>query len=151
MRQITILQVDRCANQLSRTNFFGFRVYGGKDRFRLYPEERRFEIWQPRRFCGFDWRVGAYPSARLAHASARRMGTDRSGAWGVGCGFWRRLQRERRVCWSVAVFKFCLGSVSGQNSEMSVGDGASTSREYMKNQIGKFVEIHVFVDISLYK
>ena len=105
------MQVDRCANQLSRTNFSASVLYGGKDRFRLYPEERRFEIWQPRRFCQFDWRVGAYPSEHLAHASARRMGTDRSGAWGVGCGFWGRLQRERRVCWSVAVFKFLFSGV----------------------------------------
>ena len=46
-----------------------------KDRFRLYPEERRFEIWQPRRFCQFDWRVGAYPSLSRRHGLANRNPT----------------------------------------------------------------------------
>ena len=150
-KKLATLQVDRCDRQLCRSWKLVSENAVRLLRLHLHPKQIAFKVRFTKWLFQFVGRVGAYPSARLAHASARRMGTDRSGAWGVGCGFWRRLQRERRVCWSVAVFKFCLGSVSGQNSEMSVGDGASTSREYMKNQIGKFVEIHVFVDISLYK
>ena len=75
-------------------------------RLHLHPKQIAFKVRFTKWLFQFVGRVGAYPSARLAHASARRMGTDRSGAWGVGRGFWGRLQRERRVCWSVAVFKF---------------------------------------------
>ena len=132
-KKLATLQVDRCDRQLCRSwklvSENAVRLF----RLHLHPKQIAFKVRFTKWLFQFVGRVGAYPSARLAHASARRMGTDRSGAWGVGCGFWGRLQRERRVCWSVAVFKFCLGSVSVQNSEMSVGDGASTSREYIQN------------------
>jgi len=82
----TSVPLDRCANQLSRKSFFvseGAVCFG---KLYLHRKVRDTEFSPTRLFCQFDWRVGAYPSAPLALSPARRMGTDRSGAWGDGLG-----------------------------------------------------------------
>ena len=82
-KKLATLQVDRYANQLSRKSFFvpeGAVCFG---KLYLHQKVRDTEFSPTRLFCQFDWRVGAYPSAPLALSPARRMGTDRRGAWKV--------------------------------------------------------------------
>ena len=82
-KKLATLQVDRYANQLSRKSFFvseGAVCFG---KLYLHQKIRDTEFLPTRLFCQFDWRVGAYPSAPLALSPARRMGTDRRGAWKV--------------------------------------------------------------------
>ena len=88
-KKLATLQVDRYANQLSRKSFFvpeGAVCFG---KLYLHQKVRDTEFSPTRLFCQFDWRVGAYPSAPLALSPARRMGTDRRGAWKVSeFSFW---------------------------------------------------------------
>ena len=58
-KKCATLQVDRSANQRSRKGLFAPERtvrFGG---LHLYPKARLSEFRQPRRFCKFDWRVGA--------------------------------------------------------------------------------------------
>ena len=87
-KKLATLQVDRYANQLSRKSFFvpeGAVCFG---KLYLHQKVRDTEFSPTRLFRQFDWRVGAYPSAPHALSPARRMGTDRRGAWGVRREFW---------------------------------------------------------------
>ena len=127
------MQVDRCANQLSRTNFSASVYTVERIVFFCTRKKGALEFGSRADFVGLIGalvRIRVHVSRTLLRAVWARTEAAR-GEWGAdfrdGCrgkeGFVGRLRYSN----------FCLGSVSVQNSEMSVGDGAWTSREYIQN------------------